>query len=70
MLSVLVTWIRGYLPQNERGQDLIEYAMLGGLIAFAILIVGTLVLTGALTSLFTGIGNCIDFNGGTICDPF
>jgi Flp pilus assembly pilin Flp len=59
------------LRSDERGQDLIEYAMLGGLIAATL--VGLAVLaaySGALTAMATGIGNCIDFNGGTVCDPF
>jgi Flp pilus assembly pilin Flp len=70
MLSVLVTWIKSYLPQSEQGQDLIEYAMLGGLIALAIIGVGILALTGALNDLFGGIGNCVDFDSTTTCDPF
>jgi Flp pilus assembly pilin Flp len=69
MLSVLVNWIRIHLPQSERGQDLIEYAMLGGLIALAIIGVGVAALTGALNNLFDGIGRCIDFQSGG-CDPF
>lgn len=55
--------------KHEEGQDLIEYAMLGGLIAAAIVAVGILLFTGALNSLFTGIGNCVDFNSGTACTP-
>ena len=67
MLSVLVTWIRGHLPQSERGQDLIEYAMLGGILALAILGV-SLLATGALTSMVNGIAGCIDFTAGG-CNP-
>jgi Flp pilus assembly pilin Flp len=70
MLSVLISYIRAHLPQSERGQDLIEYAMLGGLIALAIVTVGTLALTGALTDLFEGIGDCVDFDNTTGCQPF
>ena len=70
MLSVLVTWIKSYLPQSEQGQDLIEYAMLGGLIALAIIGVGILALTGALNDLFGGIGDCVDFTDTTPCAPF
>jgi Flp pilus assembly pilin Flp len=54
--------------RGERGQDLIEYAMLSGLIAAAIVAVGVLLFTGALTKLITGIGNCIDFVAGG-CNP-
>jgi Flp pilus assembly pilin Flp len=70
MLAVLVNWIRVRLPQSERGQDLIEYAMLGGLIALAIIGVGVAALTGTLNGLFNGIGDCVDFDAATDCQPF
>jgi Flp pilus assembly pilin Flp len=68
MLSVLFAWLR-IDTSSERGQDLIEYAMLGGLIAIA-LAAGALVFSGALASMSTGISHCIDFNSGTTCAPF
>jgi Flp pilus assembly pilin Flp len=55
---------------SESGQDLIEYAMLGGLIAAAIVAVGVLAFSGALTSMTTGISNCVDFKKATTCGPF
>lgn len=55
---------------GERGQDLIEYAMLGGLIALGLIAVGALAFTGALNSMATGIGHCIDFDSTTHCKPF
>jgi Flp pilus assembly pilin Flp len=59
------------LVKSERGQDLIEYAMLGGLIALALIAVATLgVLTGAVSAMATGIGNCIDFNSVSVCKPW
>jgi Flp pilus assembly pilin Flp len=65
----MVRHLTGRLVKDERGQDLIEYALLGGLIAVAIM--GAVAfLSGALSSMFTGIGNCIDFNSGTTCAPF
>jgi Flp pilus assembly pilin Flp len=70
MLSVLVTWIRTHLPQSEQGQDLIEYAMLGGLIALAMVGLGAAVFSGALTGMADGISACIDFDGSTDCAPF
>lgn len=68
MLSLLITWLKVHIP-SERGQDLIEYAMLGGLIAIA-LAAGALVFSGALTAMAGGISDCIDFNSGTTCAPF
>ena len=56
-----IIWLR-----SERGQDLLEYAMLGGLIAAAILVVfGVLVAggnTSAIGKLANGIAKCIDFD--------
>ena len=57
-----VSGLRARLSE-ERGQDLLEYALLGGLIAAAItgaIVVTT--MTGALDSMASGIGNCIDFD--------
>ena len=68
MLSVLVTWLKAHIS-SERGQDLIEYAMLGGLIAIA-LAAGALVFSGALAGMASGISSCIDFDSGTTCAPF
>lgn len=54
--------------KDERGQDLLEYALLGGLIAVAILAaIG--IFTGALNDMFTGIKNCVDFTNSTVCNP-
>ncbi len=54
--------------QREEGQDLIEYALLGGLIAVAI--IGALVIWGtSLTNMASNIGNCIDFSNTTPCTP-
>ena len=68
-LVVLVLSLKAKLS-SERGQDLIEYAMLSGLIAAAIIAVGVLVFSGALTSMATGISDCIDFKASTVCGPF
>jgi Flp pilus assembly pilin Flp len=64
-------WLVSHL-RSERGQDLIEYALLGGVIALAIMgLVTTLVLTNALNAMADGIADCIDFTGGagSLCDP-
>ena len=53
---------------EERGQDLLEYALLGGLIAAAIVGVA-LLFGGALTAMAGGIRDCIDFTASTTCDP-
>jgi len=55
--------------REERGQDLLEYALLGGLIAVS-LMAAALFLVDPIADMATGIGNCIDFDTGTTCDPF
>ena len=62
-----VNGLRARLSE-ERGQDLLEYALLGGLIAFALLAFGVL-FTPFLATMASGIGACIDFTDSTICDP-
>jgi len=68
LIAYLKNWLSIHI-RSERGQDLIEYAMLSGLIALA-LIGGALVFTGALSSMATGIQHCIDFDKSTTCNPF
>ncbi len=70
MIRYMLSWVRAKLPISERGQDLVEYAIFTGVIALALMAVGAFVLSGALASMATGIGNCIDFNSGTTCAPF
>jgi Flp pilus assembly pilin Flp len=56
---------------EERGQDLLEYALLGGLIAAAITAAAVVALmTGALESMATGIEECVDFDSVSPCGPF
>ena len=56
---------------EERGQDLLEYALLGGLIAAAITAAAVVVvMTGAVSGMATGISECVDFNSATTCGPF
>ena len=48
---------------EERGQDLLEYALLGGLIAAAITLAAVVtIMSGALTSMAEAIAECIDFD--------
>jgi Flp pilus assembly pilin Flp len=62
-----VAGLRARLTE-ERGQDLLEYALLGGLIAAAITgATVAVIMTGALDSMASGIADCIDFDGTTPC---
>ncbi len=66
-VSLLGTLVRmRSIGRSERGQDLIEYSLLSGLIATGLILAAAL-LTGALSSMIDGIGNCIDFSAGTEC---
>lgn len=48
---------------EERGQDLMEYALLGGLIAaVAAAALVTAGITGALGTMAGGIAECLDFD--------
>lgn len=67
-VMLAVSGLRTRLTE-ERGQDLLEYALLGGLIAIALtgifLIFGT-----ALVDMGNNIAACIDFDTlGTSCTP-
>lgn len=72
MIDRIIVWVLTLKERlgEERGQDLLEYAMLGGLIVIGILaVVGA--FTGALDNMIKGIGNCIDFSNTTNCEgPF
>ncbi len=68
MLSVIVSYIMTRL-RTERGQDVLEYALLGGLIAAAIvaaLLSG--IMETAINSMAGGIRDCIDFDSTSICN--
>lgn len=68
MISAATIWLRAHVS-SERGQDLIEYALLGGLIAGALLAAAVLTgLTGAVSDMANGIGDCIDFDSSTACE--
>ena len=65
------TWLMAHMRvRSERGQDLIEYAILGGLIAAALVVVGVVAFSGPLSSMAKNIGYCIDFKASTTCGPF
>jgi Flp pilus assembly pilin Flp len=55
------------LRDREEGQDLLEYAMIGGLIAVALLS-AFLILGPDIDTMAGNIGDCIDLAGSTACD--
>ena len=70
MIIQVYTWILAHRPHlsRESGQDLIEYAMLGGLIALGLIAAG-IFFTPALETMAENIGFCIDFKSSTPCLP-
>jgi len=67
--TVALTGLRVRLAE-ERGQDLLEYALLGGLISAALVAAAVvLILNGAIVSMAGEIRDCVDFQAVTICNP-
>ena len=72
MIDRIVVWALALKAKlsEERGQDLIEYGLLGGFIALVIMGLALTIFQDSIGSMFTGIGNCIDFDSLTDCTPF
>ena len=71
-LFVKIQLFLSNLRDEERGQDLIEYALFGGLLATLIIAASVFLLVPAnnpLLSLMSGIEGCVDFQAGG-CTPF
>jgi Flp pilus assembly pilin Flp len=70
-IHVWATSTLAALRSEERGQDLIEYALWCGVIALSLTGLATFALfTDAISGMGAGIKNCADFTGTTTCDPF
>jgi len=65
-LVVFVLSLKAKLS-SERGQDVIEYAILSGLIALALVAVGVVVFQTGVTNFFKTVADCIDFSDGLGC---
>ncbi len=66
MSTLIIHWFLSFL-RSEAGENLVEYALLGGLIALAIAGVAIMAYSDAITDMFDGIGRCVDFNSATNC---
>ena len=66
-MSSVMTSIKDSMHREE-GQDLLEYMLLGGLIAAAIVAL-LVVFSGTLATGFANIGKCVDFDKATTCKP-
>jgi Flp pilus assembly pilin Flp len=70
MIDRIVVWALSLKAKlsGERGQDLMEYALLGGFIAVAFAAAATIFLGGGVFNTMAGtIKNCIDFDSSTLC---
>ncbi|OGO18770.1 MAG: hypothetical protein A2Z14_06365 [Chloroflexi bacterium RBG_16_48_8] len=56
MIQYLLSWLKTYLPKDEKGQDLSEYAMLIGVIALVVLFAVTQLGTN-LSTVFQNIAD-------------
>jgi len=67
MLDKLVVFVLSLKAKlsSERGQDVMEYAVITGGIAI-VLVVAILLFTEQITGLFTFLGGCIDFSSGVL----
>jgi Flp pilus assembly pilin Flp len=62
-----VRWIALRVWASERGQDLIEYALLGGFLAMVLMAVTFTGIASGLISFASEMGECVDFNASTNC---
>jgi len=54
------------LHSDERGQDTLEWVMITGLMAVALLLIAG-IFTPALELFAEGVERCVDFNAGSVC---
>jgi Flp pilus assembly pilin Flp len=62
-------WMRLLRAGWERGQDLIEYALFGGVLAAVLITLGVGGLTGGLMDFFGEVRDCVDFDSSSNCGP-
>ena len=67
-LFTVLTTLSVQVHRDQRGQDTLAWVLMSGLIAAAI--VGVILgFTGALTTMAGNVGDCLDFDAVTACDP-
>ena len=57
-MTKLYTWLKG-LVRNERGQDMVEYALITVLISVAVVLAAIFILEPAFTTWATNLASCI-----------
>jgi Flp pilus assembly pilin Flp len=64
----LYTWLKDLL-RSERGQDMVEYALITVIISVAIVLATVLILAPAFTQWANAIASCISDPSGATCFP-
>ena len=64
----LYVWLKDML-RGERGQDMVEYALITVLISVAIVLATLLILPGAFTTWAENVEACISDPSGATCFP-
>ena len=64
----LYVWLTSLL-KSERGQDMVEYALITVIISVAVVLATIFILEPAFTTWATDLASCITSPGGTAC-PF
>ncbi len=67
-MTKLYTWLKGLL-RNERGQDMVEYALITVLISVAVVLATIFILEPAFTTWAKDLATCITAPGTGTC-PF
>ena len=62
----LYIWLKDHL-QGERGQDMVEYALITVLVSVAIVIAVLAILPGAFTDWANAVEGCISDPSGASC---
>ena len=65
MLKIYV-WLTSLL-KSERGQDMVEYALITVIISVAVVLATILLLAPAFTTWATDLASCITAPGGASC---
>ena len=68
MLKLYFNWMKDLL-RIERGQDMVEYALITVIISVAVVLATIFILEPAFTAWATDLASCITAPGGDAC-PF
>ena len=68
MVTTAMMTVSDRIHNDERGQDLLEWVLLSGLVAAGIIAL-LAVFTPFLNDMVSNIGACIDFSNNTACTP-